>query len=553
MVSRFLREELSRSIRSLYPDRSGVSFAVSPERRFGDYTTNAALALAGDGINARDAADEISAELKKSPAFSAKIKKVEIAGPGFINFSLSDEVIKEELANIKKNLSDGFDFLSGKKINIEFISANPTGELHIGHGRGAFYGDALANIFKFSGAEVTREYFINDSKESNQIKELGKTIFEKGAYSSDYINKIISKISPKERKISEMKKGVFSGGNELSFKEIGEEFGIIGERIEDIYYGAGFKIAGFIQEDNRKFIEKELGVNFDDWYSEEEKLHKALLPERILTALKTKELTYEKDRALWLKTSEHGDDEDRVVIRSDGTPTYFLSDIAYHSEKFSRGYDEVIDVWGADHHGHVKRIQAAKEMLSWKGDLKIFITQLVSLKDGKMSKRAGNVILLKDLVKELGLDVVRWFFSEKSLNTHMEFDMALAKERSAKNPVFYVQYAHARICSIIEKAKSSKEDKGEFEELIKNEKARSLAAKIIELPEIIQTIAEDCQVHRLTTYAYELANSFSQFYENVRIIGENSYNKSALELAGAAKETLAKSLGLLGISAPEKM
>ena len=276
-----------------------------------------------------------------------------------------------------------------------------------------------------------------------------------------------------------------------------------------------------------------------------------------------KELTYEKDGAVWLKTSVYGDDEDRVVVRSDGSKSYFLSDISYHADKFSRGYDRVIDIWGADHHGHVKRIEAVKKMLGWKGELKIFITQLVSLKENgassKMSKRVGNVIFLVNLINEInainkfGVDAVRWFFSEKSLGTHMEFDMALARERSAKNPVFYVQYAHARINSILEKAKNVSADESKIADAMKDKEARALAVKITEFPEVISGITEDYQVHKLTTYAYELASTFARFYEEVRVVGEKDYNSGALELATLAKETIAKSLNLLGISAPNKM
>src|SRR3989344_8728355 len=244
---------------------------------------------------------------------------------------------------------------------------------------------------------------------------------------------------------------------------------------------------------NRNFIREKLGITFDTWYSEEENIRQGKRAENILKMLKDSNFTYEKDGAVWLKTSEYGDDEDRVIVRSDlpapgearqagGTPTYFLSDIAYHAEKMGRGYDTAIDVWGADHHGHVKRIQAVKKMLGWNGELIIFITQLVSLKEGdeeekqtkKMSKRFGNVILLEDLVDELGIDVVRWFFAEKAISTHMEFDMELAREESPKNPVYYVQYAHARINSIIENTKNLTADNSSLADVIHHKRGRAL-------------------------------------------------------------------------------
>jgi len=397
--------------------------------------------------------------------------------------------------------------------------------LHIGHGRGAFYGDILSNILEFSGAEVTREYYINDSRESVQIKELSKTALGSGdQYKTLKLEKIISNID-------------FSGMSE-----------------ED----AGFALANEIQKSNQEFIENKLNIKFNVWYSEDEKLRAAGLNEKILKSLEgfTEKKEGEGD-ALWLKTSEHGDDEDRVVVRSDGSKSYFISDIAYHADKFERGYDSVIDVWGADHHGHVKRMMAVKEMLGWEGELKIFITQLVSLKEGgeikKMSKRAGTVILLEDLVDELGIDVVRWFFAEKALGTHMEFDMELAREKSAKNPVHYVQYAHARIASILENTKNLKSDGTTIEDITKTEAGRKLAVKITQFPEIIEDISMQYQVQKLTTYLHELASEFSGFYRDVRVVSEDEYNAGALELVLLAQSSIAKGLSLLGINAPEKM
>ena len=322
---------------------------------------------------------------------------------------------------------------------------------------------------------------------------------------------------------------------------------------------AGFLLAEKIQEHNKNFLKNKVGIFFDNWYSEDEKLRDSGLNQKTLDELASKGLIYEKDGAVWLNTSLHGDDEDRVVVRSDGSKTYFLSDIAYHADKWKRGFNKVIDVWGADHHGHVKRIMAVKKMLGWEGELLIFVTQLVSLKEGgelkKMSKRLGNVVLLEGLIDEFGLDVVRWFFAEKSINTHMEFDAALASERSAKNPVYYVEYAHARINSIIEKAKDCvPSEHDSLTRLIAEEpSAKSLARAIALFPETIEEISKNYQVHKLCSYAYHLAEEFSRFYRDVKVIEENKYHPAALQIASIAQKTLAKSLGLLGISAPEKM
>jgi len=291
--------------------------------------------------------------------------------------------------------------------------------------------------------------------------------------------------------------------------------------------------------------------------------------------LKEKKLVYEKEGAIWFKTSQYGDEEDRVVVRSDSAATYFLTDIAYHINKFKRGFKTVIDIWGADHQGHEKRMYAAKKALGWKGDLKILITQLVTLKERgekkKFSKRKGSIVLLKDLLKEVGLDAMRWFFLEKALSTHMEFDMQLAKERSKKNPVYYVQYSHARACSILKKAGSVakkldfssiglavgslSKNKIEAREEKSNFLQRSLILKLIQFSEIIEDISKDYQVHRLTTYVYELAKVFTDFYENVPVLKAETaeLKKSRLALVSISRKILEKSLSLMGISAPLKM
>ena len=540
MIKEILQGEVQQALRNLSLTVDVSNIEVTKSEHFGDYATNAALVIAKSlGKKPMEFAEELKEELLKSPAGKHYIKEVSIAKPGFINFFLSEEMILGETEALGEHIGKGFDFLKHKKINIEFISANPTGDLHIGHGRGAFYGDILSSILSYSGAEVAREFYINDSKESNQIKELGKTALGKGEqYKTPRLEEIIKNMN-------------VAGMNESD---------------------AGSLLAEHVGAYNRNFIREKLGITFDTWYSEEEHIRQGKRAEKMLKTLKDSDFTYEKNGAVWLKTSEYGDDEDRVIVRSDlpapgearqagGTPTYFLSDIAYHAEKMGRGYDTAIDVWGADHHGHVKRIQAVKKMLGWNGELIIFITQLVSLKEGdeeekqtkKMSKRFGNVILLEDLVDELGIDVVRWFFAEKAISTHMEFDMELAREESPKNPVYYVQYAHARINSIIENTKNLTADKSSLADVIHHKRGRALGLKIAEFPEVVESIAKDFQIQKLTTYAYELASEFSQFYRDVRVIQDDSYNKGAIELALLAKKTLAQSLKLLGISAPERI
>lgn len=524
MIKARIEEELTHILKETYGVEPKGDLLTRSEQ-FGDYASNAALAYAKEiGKSPKEIAEEIKSALSKNDPLKEVIKNIEVAGPGFINIELTLDGLAEGVSETRDILEEGIESRSGDKIHIEFISANPTGDLHIGHGRGAFYGDALANILSFAGANVTREFYINDSRESNQIKELGKTALGKGEqYKTEKLEVLMSGMD-------------FSGMTE-------EE--------------AGFALGAKIQESNHTFIENKLGIRFDNWYSEDKNIRATEAADNMLQTLREKDAVYSHEGAEWLKTSEFGDDEDRVVLRSDGTKSYFLSDIAYHDQKFAQGYNTVIDVWGADHHGHVKRMQATKKMLGWAGELAIFIAQLVGLKEGdtrkKMSKRAGTVILLEDLVDEFGIDVVRWFFNEKALGTHMDFDAELAKKQSADNPVYYVQYAHARICSIEQKATEYKADESMLVDVLKDKEARALASKIMQFTEVVETIAREYNVHILTTYAYELAQQFSQFYRDVRVVNEDTHHSGALVLARITRETLAQALALLGISAPEAM
>lgn len=525
MLKTELGKIISDSLEELSIKNCLFSASQTEDKKNGDYSTNAALVCGKRAdLNSLELAGKIKNLIEKRE--EKMIERIEIAPPGFLNFFISPEAFSDKTIALNDSIDKPGKILKNERVNLEFISANPTGELHIGHGRGAFYGDILGNILSYAGAEVAREYFINDSKESNQIKELGKTAKGEGEqYKTEFTAELIKK----------------------------EDFS------DKSAEGAGFLLTEKIQEHNKNFLKNETNISFDSWYSEDEKLLVSGLSQKTLEELVARGLTYQKDGAVWLKTSECGDDEDRVVVRSDGSKTYFLSDITYHTDKFKRGFNKIIDVWGADHHGHVKRMMAVKKMLKWEGELLIFITQLVSIKEGseskKMSKRLGNVILLKDLLDEFGLDVTRWFFAEKSINTHMEFDAALARERSAKNPVYYVEYAHARINSIIEKAKDCvPSERDSLTRLIAEEpSAKSLARAIALFPETIEEISKNYQVHKLCSYAYHLAEEFSGFYRDVKVIEENKYHPAALQIASITQKTLAKSLGLLGISAPEKM
>lgn len=494
----------------------------------GDYMTNAALVCAKvAGMAPRAFAEKLVAALaERNLPF---IEQLQIAGPGFVNMFLTAEALALEAKRVSEEDTKGLSVRGGEKVNIEFISANPTGDLHIGHGRGAFFGDVLARVLAFSGAQVTREYYINDSRESNQIKELGKTGLGQGEqYKTPRLEKMIA---------------------DMEFAGFGPE-------------NVGFALGERVHAYNKDFIEQKLDIHFDEWYSEDARIRGTGAGDKMLALLHEKGLTYEKDGAHWIRTSEYGDDEDRVVVRSDGTKSYFIADIAYHDEKFKRGFDTVIDVWGADHHGHVKRMHAVGKMLGWPENPPqpiIFITQLVALKEGgerkKMSKRLGTVILLEDLVDELGIDVVRWFFLEKALSSHMEFDLALARERSAKNPVFYVQYAHARMCSIERNAGGlASSGRNDIPALMKEySSARALLHAITALPEVVAEVSRTYDTHKLPVYAYELATAFSQFYRDVRVVEGETYHPDTLTIVQETKKTLRATLDLMGISAPEKM
>src|SRR3989338_732467 len=503
-----------------------------PERaEFGDYAANLALVLAKERKeNPRKRAEDLIGKIKGNREADI-FEKIEIAGPGFINFFLNKDAVLEEFKKLSK-LKTLLKFKTPKsKIQIEFISVNPTGELHIGHGRGAFYGEALSQVLKLTDYKVEKEYFINDSKESNQIKELGKTAIGEGtSYLTDNLKSQISKLKTKIQNLKNKKP-------------------------DNLYGETGYLLAKEIQKDNKKFIEKELGIKFNNWISEEKNLRQKNYFNKILEILKNKNLVYKKQGAFWLKTSQFGDDEDRVIVRTSGEPTYFLSDIAYHFQKIERGYKKIIEIWGADHQGHQKRLFAVKKALDWQVDMEILISQVVTIKKGeeikKMSKRKGEVILLKDLLAEVGKDAARWFYLQKSLDTHMEFDIELAKKREEKNPVYYVQYGHARMASILRKAKSGKISPpatftfAEDAEIL-------LIKKILEVFDVLEDAIKDYQVHRILSYIYELVYVFSVFYRDIRVL-DSKQERERLFLVKETKKILANLLRLIGVAAPERM
>lgn len=493
---------------------------------FGDYSTNAALKLAKkQGKSPREIAQELVAKAKEQG--SDIFEKIEIAGPGFINFYLSQKFLAQKVSEILKK-DEAFsknDLGRGKKVQVEFISANPTGPLTLGNGRGGFYGDVLANVLQNSGYEVSREYFINDA--GHQVEVLGHSILkdEEAQYKGDYIEEFAGK---------------FSG----NAKEIGEQ--AAGQIIEKMI---------------KPTIEGRMKIKFDEWVSEKE-LHQSGEVKKVLEILKEKGLVYEEEGATWFKSTEFGDDKDRVLVTSgktekNGEPTYFLADIAYHYKKFiEQKFERVINIWGADHHGYVARLMAAKQALDLPGELKIIIMQLVRLffkgQEVRMSKRAGTYITLDELLDEIPLDVARFFFLMRSPDTHMDFDLDLAKEQSEKNPVYYVQYAYARICSILAKAGEVKPEN--FEKLV-HPAELVLIKKLLRLPDIVEDAAKNYQVHHLPQFALDLVRSFHKFYEECRVIDENDKEMTSARLALvlATKIVLKNIFFLMGIEPREKM
>ncbi|MEK7198033.1 MAG: arginine--tRNA ligase [Patescibacteria group bacterium] len=541
-----LLADITRKITSDFKDE--ISVEIPENKEHGDYSVNVAFGLSKILKKSPfKIADNIAEELLKEK--SNDFYKIE-ARNGFINFFLSPECLRHQLQEIlsKKN-KYGESLVKGQisHVNIEFISANPTGPLTIGNGRGGFYGDVLANILETQGHKVTREFYINDR--GGQILALGQSI------------KLAQKGSPTSEDLEvglPNKENLYHGDyiNDLA-KQIDKNFSI-----EE----AGQKAVELILKKYIKPAIKRLDITFDNWFSEKS-LYASGSYEKVMGNLMQGDFLYEKDGATFMKTSGLGDSEDRVLIKSDGSETYFLSDILYHYDKFiTRKFEKVIDIWGADHHGYAPRLKAAVAALGIpKENLDIIITQLIRLisdgKEAKVSKRAGTFITLEELVNEVGLDATRFFFLMYSNDTHMDFDMDLAKERSAKNPVYYVQYAYARLCSILRKSqisnpKSETNLKSQLPnlKLLKTEAELNLIRKLIEFPEILVDISKNYEVHRLPRYALELSREFHNFYEKERVITENkNLTSSRLALVMATKIVLANILNLMRIKAPDRM
>lgn len=520
-----------------------IILEVPPQKEFGDFATNFAMQSARVfHRNPRQIAEELSKRID-----GAWLDHTQVAGPGFLNFYLKGDVLYDSFRQILA-AGDSFGQLPQKeapRIQVEYVSANPTGPLHVGHGRGAAAGSALVNLLRAAGYPVESEYYINDA--GNQMNNLARSV------NARYLELL---------------------GRETEFPEDGYHGQDIIDTAQRIIDKEGDKYLD-MDEEERLTIFKDLAyveklaalredleafhVTFDHWFSE-----RTLHPEAIRAAVKILQDNgniYEKDGALWLRSTAYGDDKDRVVIRDNGVPTYLAADIAYHHNKFERGFDRLINIWGADHHGYVCRVKAAMKALGHDPEkLTVLLLQMVALYRGgelvKMSKRTGQSVTLNELMEEVGTDAARYFFLMRSLDSQLDFDLDLAKKKSNDNPVYYIQYAHARICSIFRQAEETGLHLSENPELslLTDASEIALIKKIEEYPDEVEKAAADYAPQRIARYSYDLASLFHSFYNKCRIMGvAPELAEARLALVTVTARVIRHSLGILGVSAPEHM
>jgi arginyl-tRNA synthetase len=546
-----------------------VAPAVMVERprdpSHGDWATNVALVSAkAAGMPPRVVAEIVAEELRVR--LGATADAVEIAGPGFINVRLARGV----LADVVKRVRDQGDAFgaggrTGTRVQIEFVSANPVGPMHVGHGRWAALGDSIARILAHAGDEVEREFYINDagvqmeifaaSVSARYLELTGREVeFPEDGYRGAYITEIAREILHAE---GALWAEASAEAREAHFKE--QAYAAVLEHLKRVLSG--------------------MGVDFDVWFSERT-LHEAGAIEGGIARLREAGYVFEHEGAVWFRSTDFGDDKDRVLKKADGSYTYFAADVAYHADKYDRGFDLVIDIWGADHHGYVKRMESAVAALGHPGKLEVIIGQLVNLfRNGelvRMSKRTGEMVTFEDLLDEVGADAARYFFLRRSTDQPLDFDIGLATQRSSDNPVFYVQYAHARICSILRKAAGAdtadesvdiaavaagiSADEAALALLgaepgtLSGEAELTLLRKLAEFPEVVAMAARQRAPHKLTTYAEDLAAAFHGFYTHCQVVVDDPHLRGArLALADASRIVLARALGLLGVSAPQRM
>lgn len=544
MIKELIKDRIYKSVSPLFEDidfdSNHIDLDLTKNPMHGDFATNLALKFAKRiSLKPMDLGNKISILLKNQN--SDIFASVECINPGFINLKLKLSVFHDCLSNIfVERQYYGSGSKKNEKVLVEFVSANPTGLLHLGHLRNAAVGDSLARILEFDGYQTEKEYYINDY--GNQIKLLGESLkirianilgdeleMPEDGYHGEYLKEIAQNFIDNNSSIDQAKD------------------------IELLSSYAKEKLLNEIKNDLQL-----IDVTFDNWFSETSEVHHTKLLEDTLKNLRDLNVTYEKDDAEWIKTSEHGDNDDWVIIKKNKLTTYFLNDIAYHRNKFSRGYSKIINVWGADHHSHVSRLNAAMKSLSFDNDkLQFVMIQFVRLlRDGQdisMSKRSGEYTTIRDLLAEVNKDVVRFIMVMRSSDSHFDFDLGRCLEDSDDNPVFYIQYANARISSILEKVNIHDYDLTKTKYLT-NDKEISLIKKIISFKEVIEESSKTMSPHKISFYLQDLARDFHSYYKSVKILDENqSHLEARLILILVVKEILINGLKLLGASSPENM
>ena len=531
-------ESATRALRDGEPTEPEPTLERPPKPELGDYSSNAAMLLARYlSDNPRTVAERLRDELAADAELAPDLERIEVAGPGFVNFYLADSWYLRALSRL---LEAGEDLgpaptEAPEKVLVEFVSANPTGPIHVGTGRHAAYGDSLARLLAAAGHQVEREYYINDA--GSQISRFADSIAARmrgeeppeDGYAGEYVTEIAARLKAE--------------GADPADHEALELRGI-----------------ALMLEEMRQTLER-FGVSFDTWFSERSLYAKGEV-EIALGELEKRGHSYRSEDALWLRTTDFGDDKDRVLVRSNGEPTYLTPDIAYHWDKLQRGFGRLIDVWGADHHGYVVRVRAAIEALG--ADPEVFEVLIMSLvhiveegERAQMSKRSGDFITLDELVDDIGVDASRWFMLWRSHETTVDLDLEVARTQSSENPVYYVQYAHARIASILRKAGEGVEPDaaapGERAPLEESEKV--LVKRLLEFPEEVRVAAVRRAPHRICAYSTAVAADFHAFYRDCQVVGAEGegVESSRLGLCLATKRTIAAALGLLGISSPERM
>ena len=575
LLTKSIRNLIDQGLITVMPDK--VRIDHTKDKNHGDYATNIALILAKQvKVNPKELAQTIIESLEDNDF----IKKTEIAGPGFINFFLSDE---SNTSIVNEIIKIGAEYGSSnigaeQSVLLEYVSANPTGPLHVGHGRGAAYGATISNLLRKVGFKVDNEYYVNDAGRQMDILTVSiflrylaltgeKLRFPDNGYQGKYIEDIASRIQEKYgndfQKKSDLifdtvcKDGLEGGDKELHIDQlISKSKKLLGSGFKSIFDVGIDSILNGIKNDLAEF-----GVIFEKWFSEQSLIDKGLSKQSI-KKLEESNHVYTKDGALWFKTTQYGDEKDRVVVRENGNHTYFASDIAYHLEKFERGYDKVINIWGADHHGYIARVKASIAAFNHDPEkLEILLVQFANLYRGgkkvQMSTRSGSFVTLEELRNEVGNDASRFFYILRKSEQHMDFDLDLAKSKTNENPVFYIQYAHARICSVFRQAKEKKINL-KYEDvdlgLLVEESEKTLLRELSRYKGVIESSAIQYEPHQLAYYLRDLATDFHSYYNACPFILEDQkLSQARLSLVFATKQILLNGLSILGVSAPESM